>query len=636
MSLDTASSCGPGYGSTSSRGVVKSLKTLHLAVLRNAGRMCDVDTTRDEKTLEARFEHEGESFLTITLPTFRVAFERALAEASSAPLLALTAFRRRGKLGLPAFLSGFLVRVFDHGGTLLQTPDIGVIQAVRQITGLLEKLFEVCDPDRELASINGYVVCEEEMADAWYDPGLLRELSLTSAWLFGRPLGAIERLCSRGDLIPRHGPGATAEGISANGKYDIPSWPLRLDQEFPVADYVLAGYSHAGDVLPLISMPEPGAETPVRVISVPKTASKARIIAVEPVSMQYAQQSLLRAFMGQFSGSAPCVNLSTQDRNRELARLGSDTQDLATLDLSEASDRVSVEVVSAVFRSQPQLLAALLASRSQRALVPGHGIITVAKFSSMGSATCFPVESIVFAAIAVNAVRKSLRVPLSAFRGKTYGRRSSDRSRRLKRLNRVIAEQVSVFGDDIIVPTEFVHTILTDLACFSARPNGRKSFWTGRFRESCGGDYYAGEDVTITRLRRRLPGRRSDGDRLVGLIAFRNHMYQRGYWDVARLVDGWLEHLNVPMPIVDETSAVVGRSSVFAWRAQRFHRDYQSPLVKGIMVSNRTPSSTCSEHGQLLKCLLPGRLEPFEDPQHLLRSGRPDAVRTNVRWGSPF
>jgi len=72
-----------------------------------------------------------------------------------------------------------------------------------------------------------------------------------------------------------------------------------------------------------------------------------------------------------------------------------------------------------------------------------------------------------------------------------------------------VSENVSVFGDDIIVPTgryEDVRNVLEHLG-FSI--NQSKSYATSYFRESCGSDYFGGTDCTPVYLR-RLP--KSTGD----------------------------------------------------------------------------------------------------------------------------
>jgi len=594
---------------------MKSLKTLTLSVLLELGALCDTAVDRDLTRIAARCEDEGEAFLTITLPNFCKCFERSLAVGSIASV-SFDGFAKRG--GFPLFMGGLLRLVFsDEDGSLLDEPSIDAIQGIRQVALLHSKIFEVCDQKRAANSIESYVECERLLHESWYDPRLIKELRATATQVFGSQLRDIEESCASGTLVPRHGPGSTADRLSGNGKWDSGYWPVRLDAEFPVADYLLPGYSFYEE-LSHVEMPEPADETPVKVVTVPKTAAKARVIAMEPTNVQYVQQALLGEFTRVFSRGSAFVDLTDQQLNRRMARDGSRDGSLATLDLSEASDRVSVEVVEAVFGNYPKLLAALTSSRSLRSSLPDGRVISLAKFASMGSATCFPVESIVFATIALNAIRKSLNEPVL-------------RQARIREL----AKTTRVFGDDIIVPTAHVQHVLRDLASLGAKPNNHKSFWTGKFRESCGGDYFAGHDVSVTRLRRRLPETRHDSSELLALVAFRNHMYMRGFWNTCAKVDVGIEKM-IPMPIVEQSSPVCGRWSVaFKPQTQRHHPNYQSPLVKGLVVRSVSPYSESSGSGKLLKCTLPNRYEPFAEENHLTRSGRPDRVRTKIGWGSP-
>jgi len=598
---------------------MKSLTALVCSLINEVGAASSTNVERDLKTVTSRVEGEGESFLTITLPAFSAAFERAL-DTGSIASVSFPGFRKRG--GFPLFLGGILRLVFDseRSGALLESPSIEAIRGIRQITLVTSKIFEVCDERRAAQSIDGFVECERLMNEYWFDPGLLRELRRTATEVFGRELRRIDREISSLSIVPRHGPGATADRLSGNGKYDSLYWPSRLEGSFPSADFLLAGYSHF-ERLAALHQPEPRNEMPVRVICVPKTASKARVIAAEPANVQYCQQAILSSFSRAFSADHDFVCLDNQDLNRVMARRGSHDGSLATLDLSEASDRVGLAVVEAVFGDFPNLLAALTASRSLTASLPDGRVIRLSKFASMGSATCFPVESIVFATIALNAVRKQLSCP---------------EWRRAIMNGGWLRGSLRVFGDDIIVPTRYVQSVLTDLVALATKPNSRKSFWTGKFRESCGGDYYGGEDVSVTRLRRRLPLTRRDSSELLGLISFRNQLYMHGFWSTVGLVDKWIKEL-VPLPIVEPSSPVVGRVSVaFGYQAQRYHPDYQVPLVKGLVVRSTSPKSLCSDHGKLLKCLLPGRSQPFEQVDHLTRSGRPDRVATRVGWATPY
>ena len=61
---------------------------------------------------------------------------------------------------------------------------------------------------------------------------------------------------------------------------------------------------------------------------------------------------------------------------------------------------------------------------------------------------------------------------------------------------------VTVYGDDIICPSDSVPDVLGILEEFGLVINRQKSFWEGPFRESCGGHYWNGEDVTPFYLKR--------------------------------------------------------------------------------------------------------------------------------------
>lgn len=596
---------------------MKSLKTLVKALTLEIGSECCTDTTRDLIEIDARCRHEGEGFLTFALPSFVKAFEYSLDQGRIVPeLFAGFSLDKRSKR--PRFLGGLMALVFGDDGRLLTCPPIAAIQGVRQIGLVVSKIFEVCDDERVDVAISGYKGVERELEEYWFDPNLLREVRITADQVFGLQLGQINQTVRSGNLIPRHGPGATADRLLGNQKYDSPYWTQRMEQEFSMADYLLCGYSHYRR-LRRVELRGPGAEEPVRVIPVPKTAAKARIIAAEPANVQYVQQALLREFASLFCGDSRFVALNNQERNRVAARRGSLDGSVATLDLSEASDRLAVPVVEAVFHNYPDLLRALMACRSTRAKLPSGEIISLRKFASMGSATCFPVESICFAAIALTAIRLSLSPP---------SWRAFLRERH---------QDVMVFGDDIIVPSEHVQNVISALVRCGMKPNPTKSFWTGRFRESCGEEFFQGERVSVVKLRRRLPESHRDASGVLGLVAFRNQLYQAGFWMTTALIDRWLAAMRLPMPIVEQTSPVVGRHSVaFGYRVERYHPSYQSPLVRGMMVRTIIPKSPASDHGKLLKCLLPGRVEPYQDRDHLTRSGRADSAAIKFGWGSPF
>jgi len=290
---------------------------------------------------------------------------------------------------------------------------------------------------------------------------------------------------------------------------------------------------------------------------------------------------------------------------------------LATLDLSEASDRVSNQHVRAMLRSHPHIAGAVDACRSRKADVPGYGVKRLAKFASMGSALCFPFEAMVFLTVVMLGIQNALNRPLT-----------------LKDI-KSLKGQVRIYGDDIIVPVEYVNHVIDSLGTFGFLVNSDKSFWTGKFRESCGKEYYDGHDVTIVRCRQLLPSSRGHVQEIEATVAMRNLFYKRGFWPTCRFLDSLIEEF-IPFPAVAETSPGLGKLSALGYETHRTHPDYQSPLVKAAVSYHKLPNDNLEGDGALLKFFLKRSELPFADRKHLERAGRPVAVGIKHRWVSPF
>lgn len=310
------------------------------------------------------------------------------------------------------------------------------------------------------------------------------------------------------------------------------------------------------------------------------------------------------------------VGFEDQGPNRILAHKGSLSGELATLDLSEASDRVSNQLVRVMLSNFPHLFAGVDSTRSRRADVLGHGVIRLAKFASMGSALCFPIEAIVFSTLIFMGIQDVLNRPLTSrdvmsFEGK-----------------------VRVYGDDIIVPVEYVPSVVSRLQTFGFKVNASKSFWTGSFRESCGRDYYAGEDVSVVRVRNLIPTQRKDVKEILSTVSLRNQLYLAGLWKSAAYLDSVLLGTLRVLPIVGSQSPLLGRISCLGIPEYKMSVRYQSPIVKGYMVRTRIPKSNLQDYGALLKYFLKRGDQPFADRRHLERSGRAESVDIKLGWAS--
>jgi len=529
---------------------LKSLVTLQLAVLRDAGLFIATSVDRDAQEILHRVEHEGESFLTITLPSFSKALEKGLRDGHW-PRNDMSSFRHRR--GLPLFLRGFLARVFSDNGAILDDPDAQAIWAIRQVVNLCGKIDRLTTPERERKAKVGFIETDVELRRHFEDGNVPVEMweafHRHSMALFGDLFNELDRKIAAYELIPSHGPGAVADRLDHPQRWEFSYWTERLETVFPRWRYTrnLPEWSNHE------SVPRE-QERPVRVIAVPKTQAKPRIIAIEPSSVQYAQQGLKRAIydLVDHSPLRDVLGFTDQTRNHRMALAGSIDGSVATLDLSEASDRVHLEVVERLLSRWPHLLDYVLATRSEQADLDGQ-VIQLSKFASMGSALTFPLEAIVFTTLASMGV---------------FGLRSPASPARLRGI-------VSVYGDDIIIPVDSVGDVVVNLTAFGFKVNEHKSFWTGRFRESCGREYYDGTDVSIIRLRADVPTSRRDAVLMRRFVEFRNRCFRAGLWQTVKVADQMIEEV-MPVPArwtvhqLSDPASILARDSSLkpAWRAR--------------------------------------------------------------------
>ena len=151
-----------------------------------------------------------------------------------------------------------------------------------------------------------------------------------------------------------------------------------------------------------------------------------------------------------------------QEHHQRLAREASVRGHLTTDDLRSASDCVTLALTKLL---TPQAwFEAFYRLRSHVGTLPDGSQITYEKISSMGNGYTFELETLLFYAL-VRAV---------------CGKEGT----------------VSVYGDDLIYPSQFVGPVRELLAFCGFETNVEKSFATGPFRESCGGHYFKGHDVT--------------------------------------------------------------------------------------------------------------------------------------------
>jgi hypothetical protein len=584
-------------------------------LLCDLGQRCGIDTALDWKTIESRVESEGLSFLTITLTNFGAALEQGLDRGFVAPDM-FPGFRFHA--GLPVFLRGFLELIFNPvSGSLLNSPNSEAVYAVRQLTLAFGKILLDTTDRRKAAALARFVQCENEMVDfrdRYEGSPQQGEFRKSCEILYSELFRRLNRKVEAKEVVPRHGPGLVADGVTSNQKYNFRSWPSRLELHAPLMDYAVASSSFFKEGAE-INLIEPGAEPPVKVVTVPKTLKTPRIIAIEPSWMQYMQQgvrSLIYDGVEQIPYLFHMIRFRDQEPNQLLARKGSLYGELATLDLREASDRVSKMLVLDMLRHYPALRGLVLACRSERASVLGHGIIPLSKFASMGSALCFPFEAMAFLAMVFVGISRKLNEPVTHVLIKRYMRK------------------VRVFGDDIVVPTDTVPFVLKSLHDFGQVVNTAKSFWTGSFRESCGKEYFNGDDVSIARVRRVFPATRRHALELVSTVSLRNQHYVLGNWGVVRYLDKLIEGI-IPFPAASPNFEGLGKATYLPLEDVAFDRYLQRPTRFAARTVSRSPEDHLSGHGALLKFFLKGDgIRP--DAKHLVRAGRPRATYIKTSW----
>jgi hypothetical protein len=537
---------------------------------------------RDYKRLCSAIEEHGLRFSTIDLVDFGKHFDLCLSK-SRLTLTGLPHMRphKKGSV-IPRLFKGLLIRIFDDSGCLLPVPCISSIRFCRQLYYLAKKLRMECEKERTNETVRSFYSTDARVLSAtleWdadhldggrafhldFDDKLrprssdCRQLSLE----FGEDTPWLPRDCVRaihfasdtvtvslGHYDPfewgsRHGPGAVSDRLGES-KYDFPTWPEKLSRHFPLADFAYANYALWASECQDQDRRFSEVESPSKLIAVPKTQKAPRLIASEPTAHQWCQQVVLDYLA---SRSNECwigkvIHLRDQTFNQQLARTASMTGSHWTIDLSEASDRVSCYVVERVFRKNPYLLEAFHACRTRTILnkiCPDQPRLhKLRKFTTMGSALTFPVQSLVFLSVILGCMLSHRKLEYT-----------------MKNV-RKLSKEVLVFGDDLIVPSDVGHLVLGALRYLGFKVNLNKTFGTGRFRESCGGEYFDGHDVTPSYLLTYPDRRRPES--LDSCVQTRNNFYRKGYFRMAQYLKSTVErdsYLRIP--------TLADGSGLFGW-----------------------------------------------------------------------
>lgn len=556
---------------------------------------------RDLETMKSRVAAEGLSFLTKTLPKLGKALDQALvSQRLSVPREFLCERKNHEVRSRPAFMLVYFSRLFDSHGRILDCPDVSAVNHIRQVCYVVYKLELEYTSEQEQRVIADFLSTELELQH--------HEISEREELLVSRCSEITECVFDGfdpSDISPRHGPGSVATGEVGPQKYAFKRKYAAIHRVYPYYRYYMVGGGRELlDRLDWYKSLEPCESGTAKVVLVPKDSRGPRLISCEPLEYQWIQQGLGREIVRHLEDrnrlTRGQINFRDQEINRKLALKSSLDKEYATLDLKDASDRVSLSLVQRVFCKNPRLLKALEACRTTATKLPDGSTVSLLKYAPMGSALCFPIEAYIFWVLIVAAIEQSTRLPLKD-----------------------VARKVFVYGDDIIVPTSWHLIAIGALERVGLKVNRQKCCTSGEFRESCGMDAYRGVCVTPSRAHTKWTRRYGDGACLVAYSALANDLAKKGYIHAADFIRGELaktfgnlpygtSRSSYPCIVCDDVFLCNERNAALGIR-KRANKHCQRIEFQVLRVQNRKTLTELDSWPRLLRDM---SLKRVDDPSH--------------------
>lgn len=334
------------------------------------------------------------------------------------------------------------------------------------------------ESDKKVVAIEKFLAaelqCKETNQRIFRNPGSARDEEIIS--IASRKISNIlGNLAGNSNAVDEflescdHGPGATASIRRA-----VATKPGKFDLEVEIST---AGYDFMGplwnNAYPLWRVSDKFRKNDTsKIVTVPKNAKTDRVIAIEPGLSLWCQKgigSMIRRRLLRVG-----IDLNDQRHNARLSRVASKFNQLATIDFSSASDTISKATVELLLPREWHLF--LSSFRSTFGLLPDGSQIQYEKFSSMGNGYTFELETLIFFALAFACCKA---------RG-------------------VNPQDVSVYGDDVILPTGVVDDFASVCSYLGFTINTTKSHSSSYYRESCGDHYWNGVNIKPFFLKERL------------------------------------------------------------------------------------------------------------------------------------
>lgn len=597
---------------------------------------------KDLSYLRRAVESRGLPFLTIVLPDTGKWFDKSLDYGSQ--LLSGIPQGMPSKHGRPKLFRDLLSLVFDDEGVLRTDADVEAILFLRSLYGAMKKLEVPYTPQTLEESLDEFFEIERRLAP--HHPHTWESDLPVWAERVGHPIWGVQtpptgqyellptdlrdapslpwhtlRAVARrvvGEIgipnwwgiLPKHGPGAVSQTGRGIFKYEFHNWPRQLEAVFPF-DWFGSGLLEPNDRVD-------SREIPSRLIAVPKSQKGPRLICAEPIANQWIQQGISRWLEERIEGTIlrHSISLRSQEHSRERALTASIDGKEATIDLSAASDRISTRLVEYLFQGS-EILDGMHACRTrlmvQNISQKHDSHLVLRKFSTMGSALTFPIQSIIFTILSVWALRLHEGTHLD--------------------LDGIVGDfqRVRVYGDDIIAPTHAIETIKLVLHECGLLVNASKSYSGENFRESCGCDAFKGVDVTPPRCKHPYDGSPA---LLATHLETSNNYHRKGFWKTAQVLVSMIPESERKLLLVHRGEGLgLGLFSFVGPSISHLRKKWDSALQREYSIALGVTSRVTFEQGPGMSGLTQYFTE-CPDPNPLSesfapgwRSGRPGRVR---------
>lgn len=510
--------------------------------LERAFRYLAIDVGLDPNSVQyclARIRKEGVQFLTVTLPQLSKAVLRSLELGYfSRP----TCFAWKGRS--LRFFRSLLDGIFDSDGIVRSDVDVVSLWGLRQLCEYMYKLAFTFTADKQRAACSNYRSLEQSLLGLSFDRVWVESLRKN----FETYYPEASRL-TVSDIFaanrPRHGPGSFA----GSHLWDIPYYVWKLlpsaftgttTRMFKPFSGFFRAYPSDPERITLAEDEDPTCD----VLFVPKDSRGPRVISKEPPHLLRAQLSYFDTLSSTLERiTSGRINFRDQTVNQQLAIAASIDKRMATLDLKDASDRVTLRLVAGIFRHSPGLLRFVRNYRSTHARLPDGGRLPLYKLSGMGSGLTFPTMALVIHLSVCTYVSKRYAIPYKD-----------------------CMRQVYVYGDDLIVPSEWYQDAISALGCSGLQVNRDKCFVNSNFRESCGADAFAGNRIEPVRLRLHNASLGSPEPVLnigsSGILELERHcreLHQAGLLTLKEYYYSCLEHTLGNLPQIHGETPILGR-----------------------------------------------------------------------------